>query len=266
MVSRILFSLTLVSMFLMSCEEEEVAIDCATVTLKATISEVSNATCLERGSASFTVADGLEPYEYSINGTSFVSTNVFDNLKAGTYTLHVRDENQCTTQFDFDILEDEGISSVETQVLQSAEGCGGTSGSVLVTVSSPNEGEIQYNIDGGEYSNESQFDNLPNGDHTIRVLDAAGCEEESLVYVPSGISYETNVKSIIELNCTLANCHVAGTSRVDFTVFSNVQAQADLIMERTGNTSMPPSSSNKVLTDTEIDLIACWVNDGAPNN
>lgn len=265
-MNKCLLFLGLIVLSLVGCNEENEEFDCGTITLELSVLETSNATCVLGGSASFSVLNGLEPYEYSINGTSFRTENSFDGLSAGNYTLSVRDENQCTAQLDFEIEEDPGILSVEIQVLQSANGCGGSSGSVLVTASSANQGEVRYNIDGGDYGVISQFDDLSNGDHIVAVIDELGCEDEAIVYIPSDISYSSSVKSIIDLNCAISGCHIAGTSRVDFTVFSNVQTQATNIRTRTQNGVMPPSDSDRSLTDTEIGTIACWVDDGALNN
>lgn len=49
------------------------------------------------GSITVTVSGGTPPYQYSINnGTSFSNSNVFTGLKAGNYTVLVKDNNGCT--------------------------------------------------------------------------------------------------------------------------------------------------------------------------
>jgi hypothetical protein len=47
------------------------------------------------GSITVTAANGVAPYEYSIDGGTFGSVNVFSGLKAGTYTIAVRDAKNC---------------------------------------------------------------------------------------------------------------------------------------------------------------------------
>jgi uncharacterized repeat protein (TIGR03803 family) len=48
---------------------------------------------------SFTVigTGGVSPYKYSINGTNFQNSGVFNNLKAGTYNVSIRDANNCSS-------------------------------------------------------------------------------------------------------------------------------------------------------------------------
>ena len=46
-------------------------------------------------------------------------------------------------------------------------------------------------------------------------------------------------------------------------IFANVQGNAGQIKTLTGNRTMPAEGS---LTQAEIDMIACWVDDGAVAN
>ncbi|MDF9795387.1 hypothetical protein OKW21_000650 [Catalinimonas alkaloidigena] len=43
------------------------------------------------GNITVTVINGVGPYEYKLNDNIYQSTNVFDNLAAGDYTIYVRD-------------------------------------------------------------------------------------------------------------------------------------------------------------------------------
>jgi hypothetical protein len=48
------------------------------------------------GSITVSASGGLAPYTYSINGTSFQTSNVFSNLTNGSYSVVVRDANSCS--------------------------------------------------------------------------------------------------------------------------------------------------------------------------
>lgn len=50
------------------------------------------------------VEGGVQPYEYSLDGTTFQSEGRFDNLMSGTETVTARDAGGCTTSMQF-ILE-----------------------------------------------------------------------------------------------------------------------------------------------------------------
>ncbi|WP_291286545.1 T9SS type B sorting domain-containing protein [Flavobacterium sp.] len=47
------------------------------------------------GSITITAGSGLAPYEYSIDGTTYQTSNIFGTLTQGTYTVYVRDAKKC---------------------------------------------------------------------------------------------------------------------------------------------------------------------------
>jgi hypothetical protein len=58
----------------------------------------TNVSCFGLGNGSITInaSGGKSPYEYSINnGTSYQSSNIFNNLTPATYQIVVRGANGC---------------------------------------------------------------------------------------------------------------------------------------------------------------------------
>ena len=83
---------------------------------------------------------------------------------------------------------------------------------------------------------------------------------------PGGTSFSVEIQPIITLNCAVAGCHVSGQQRPSLETYSEIAANADKIKFRTSNGTMPPSTSGLSLNQSEIDAIACWVDDGAQDN
>lgn len=84
---------------------------------------------------------------------------------------------------------------------------------------------------------------------------------------PQVTTYSMVIEPILAENCALPSCHDGSNpSLPDWTVVENVQQQAEEIQQRTGNRTMPPSGSNKLLTSVQIANIACWVDNGALDN
>ncbi len=84
---------------------------------------------------------------------------------------------------------------------------------------------------------------------------------------PEVITYSAVIEPILAENCILSGCHDGSNpSLPNWNLFENVQANAAGIKERTGNRTMPPSNSGKILSAMEIDNIACWVDGGAQDN
>ena len=81
------------------------------------------------------------------------------------------------------------------------------------------------------------------------------------------VSFQNEIKPILETNCIKSGCHNGDNVAVkNWSVFANVQAKAQEIKIRTGNKSMPRDIAPTGLPQEQIDLIACWVNQGAKNN
>lgn len=57
------------------------------------------------GIATITASGGISPYSYKLNDNSYVSTNVFENLVAGDYTVTVKDSRDSTKTKDFAITQ-----------------------------------------------------------------------------------------------------------------------------------------------------------------
>ncbi|MEZ0131051.1 SprB repeat-containing protein, partial [Flavobacterium sp. LBUM151] len=69
-----------------------------TTTPTATFTQ-TNVSCVggNDGSIIVTAADGILPYQYSINGGAFQSSNIFTGLTAGTYNIVIQDAKQCSS-------------------------------------------------------------------------------------------------------------------------------------------------------------------------
>ncbi len=75
----------------------------------------TNATgCNSLGTITATAGGGMGNYQYSINGGSYQTSNVFTGLYAGTYTVTVRDGNGCTTNAAARTLTDNGSDQYES--------------------------------------------------------------------------------------------------------------------------------------------------------
>ena len=80
---------------------------------------IINASCIGCSNGSITVytSGGSSPYQYSKNGGSFQSPNVFSGLSAGTYSIQVKDANSCTSTTQFvTILQPPVVTSISPTV------------------------------------------------------------------------------------------------------------------------------------------------------
>ncbi|MBL0316874.1 MAG: hypothetical protein IPP69_14355 [Flavobacteriales bacterium] len=96
------------------------------------------------------------------------------------------------------------------------------------------------------------------------------CKKESSKKTPtcdgSHPTYNSAIKSIINGNCNSSGCHNAGSSNGDFTSYSGLAPylnNGSFKREVLTNQTMPENGS---LSQTQLNSIQCWVNDGYPEN
>lgn len=268
-LDKLLFGFALLTItFLISCGGGgDDPIPCSEIQWDVLITAKTDATCTSQGSFTIEVESGGEPpFVYSLEGGPGQATGTFSNLDAGIYTVVITDANSCMAGGQVPIELDGNTITFTTSTADS--GCGTSNGSITVAdASTTGTSNFEYSLDGGAFGTTSTFEGLNRGIYSVTVRDGDQCTEtEQNIHVKSGILYSASVASIIDSNCAITDCHVAGTGRQDFTVLSTVQSNAAGILSRTSNGSMPPSSSGRTLTDDQKEAIACWVDDGAPDN
>jgi hypothetical protein len=159
-------------------------------------------------------------------------------------------------------------SNISLEILSIKDAvCGTSTGNIEVSASGGTS-PYTFNLDGGSISNsEGIFREVKQGVFKVNVIDANNCSvsKEVTVNASGEVSFSASISRILEANCTLPSCHVPeeGTSRQNLTDFVVVQQLASEIKRRTQNRQMPKEGS---ITQTEIDLIACWVDGGALDN
>lgn len=138
----------------------------------AITASVQAASCnTSSGSITANASGGTAPLEYSINGTTFQSSNVFSNLAAGSYTLYVKDAVQCYATLPVTISN---ISLPLVSAFTIPATCNSSDGSV---VASGTGGTTPYtfSINGTVYQSSGTFSNLAAGFYTVYIKDDRGC-------------------------------------------------------------------------------------------
>lgn len=205
---------------------------------------------------------GEGPYTYSINGQAFQGDGNFVSLHAGVYTVGVTDANQCTAKADNVSVVATGFTIVADVTPDNA--CLGGTGTVTLQVSDAAP-PYAYKLAEGEYTTNNTFTELQAGEHSIVVKDNSDCEVFLNVTIPrgnSGVSWEHEILPIVKASCALSGCH-DGLLQPDLRKYEKAHFYAPLMKKYTQDGSMPFDGS---ITQQEIDLIACWVDDGAPLN
>jgi hypothetical protein len=263
-LSSVILLYLLGSALLESCTSESGPdpVDCNTNPVAIQSISSSEATCgLSDGSLVITADGGTGEFMYSINGTDFQPSNSFQNLDAGNYTVTVMDNNECSASGSAIIESSSGL--MITTELTSESGCDSSNGALLVDVTG-GTGPYQYKLNDEPFQDNADFSGLEAGTYDVMARDVNGCEISSTVEVTRGTSLEDEVMPILMANCAISGCHDGNNNLADWSDIGSVLANASNIKTRTGNGTMPPGDDT--LTNEEILAIACWVDDGAPNN
>ncbi|MCF6361110.1 MAG: T9SS type A sorting domain-containing protein [Cyclobacteriaceae bacterium] len=153
------------------------------------------------GSLSVTATGGTSPYTYSLDGTNFQSSNVFENLGGGTYGAQVRDANYValtsgcnatTGRWSITIIEPTALStSVATTDLVCA---GAQSGEIVVTASG-GTAPLEYSIDGSTFQSSATFSGLDGGSYSVITRDANSCNVTDNVTLTEPAAFSSGVLS-----------------------------------------------------------------------
>ena len=114
---------------------------------------------------------GAPPLEYSLNGTDFQSSNFFENLANGAYTVTVRDANGCTGAAGAVVEVDqlEALVSLTTPI-----SCHGDATGVITVNAAGGVMPYLYSLNGIDFQNGKVFSGLSAGMYTVVVKDDSG--------------------------------------------------------------------------------------------
>jgi len=248
-----------------ACSSDDDPVDCATAGPVMSLDGVNNATgCSSNdGAIKVSVSGGKEPYSFFLNEMAVGSSAEINNLQAGSYSVLVRDANHCSSSLDNVTIVSQDFSFITT--IQPSTSCLVGNGSVSVDVdgSSP---PYTFRLGNGNFTSDNFFSALKTGNHIVTVQDNNNCTVTLSITIPqgtTGTSWSNDIKPIFEKNCAVTGCHNGVSRSNNFREYASAKSFAKTIKSKTQDRSMPFDGS---LTQDQIDLIACWVDDGALQN
>ncbi|MFN3343305.1 MAG: choice-of-anchor L domain-containing protein, partial [Flavobacteriales bacterium] len=146
-----------------------------------TITATVSSTCGQaNGSVTIVGSGGTAPYNYSLNGGPFVGSGVFTNLLPGSYTIVVRDANNCTVSTPVNITINALLTPIASVTNQTNVSCaGGINGSALIGITG-GTAPFSYDLNPAVGPNpppqaSNSFTGLAAGNYTVIVTDANNC-------------------------------------------------------------------------------------------
>lgn len=172
---------------------------------------VTDASCKGRsnGVINLSVTGGTAPYTYEWSNNSTTNEPSLSGLAAGTYSVVIRDANQCTFTAN-DIVVSEPNSSLTATANPTDVKCfGQNDGEISLTLTNAVE-PVTYLWSNEETS--SSVSGLGPGTYSVEVTDANGC------IVVENITIEEPNALIVELNKTAITCSGANDGKLTATV------------------------------------------------
>ena len=142
---------------------------------------------------------GTPPYQYSLDRGAYQPTNQFANVGADTWTLMVKDANNCTQTGTAIITQPPVIVPV---ISSTNSTCGNANGSLLISASGGSGARYTYSLDGTTFQTSGLFSGKSSGTYAISVKDTAGC-----VVTTTGDIQDSNGPSFGSISSTNVTCN-----------------------------------------------------------
>jgi gliding motility-associated-like protein len=174
-------------------------------TLVASFSGTKNVTCYGNsdGAIEINATGGLQPYNFSMNGGSTLSSASFNGLVAGQYKFVISDSEGCKYNLSTNITEPSDLN-LSLSNLDSAY-CNLANAS-LSLIASGGQGSLNYSID--DFISQQPigfFNSLEPKKYLTKVRDSNGCADTLTVFVPSVSSVELTLIDTKEISCNGAS-------------------------------------------------------------
>jgi len=135
----------------------------------------SDITC--NGAADGTIAinatGGTGILQYSIDGSTFQTSNSFSGLMAGNYSIKVKDANNCEVTVGTETIIEPTLLS--TSVSKTDLICSGSQAGEIEIVALGGTTPLEYAIDGSSFQTTPTFSGLSGGAYSVTTKDANGC-------------------------------------------------------------------------------------------
>ncbi|MBN8703748.1 MAG: gliding motility-associated C-terminal domain-containing protein [Bacteroidetes bacterium] len=221
--------------------------------ISATLSAVSSICTAANGSITTAVSGGVPSYSFLWNNSS-TNQNI-NSLASGTYTVTVRDANNCTKNFSATVNNTgAGTASI---VSQSNILCfGGNNGIATATITG---GTSPYNYNWSNSSTSNTINNLTAGVYTLTIGDANGCSSQTSVTITqpsqlSGSITSNTLNCFGDINGTATALGSGGTNPYTYS-WSNSSTQQTISGVSAGFYSVLITDNNNCTTTKNVTIL-----------
>lgn len=145
---------------------------------------------LNNGTITVFASGGTLPYQYTINGGTPQSGNMFTGLAAGSYSIRVIDANGCSTTLPVTVSPGTPLNAT---VVKTDVSCNGAAnGTIAVTISNGTP-PYQYSLDNATWQTSNTFTGLASGTYTVYYKDNNACSNSQNVIIAQPLLLNASV-------------------------------------------------------------------------
>jgi gliding motility-associated-like protein len=180
------------------------------------------------GSISFNPTPS-DTYTYSWSPNVSVSSSA-TGLAAGTYTISVLNSTGCQKDTTVSLNSTGGITGISVSTIQPS--CGQANGTVNLGVVSGGTAAYEYNFNGTGFSTVTSYSSLNAGTYTLSVLDASGCDYDTLISLtnaggPVGMSLSVTPNTCSSLGSITVTNVDGGTPSYEYSLNNGTFASSN---------------------------------------
>lgn len=153
------------------------------------------------GQLSIQAAGGNGGYTYSQEGTNYQSNNVFSGLKAGVYSIFVKDITGCVKALQSSATTLVEPSALEMNFQSTAVKCKGEATGSFTANASGGVGAYVYSIDNVNFLSTNQFTGLNAGNYMVSLKDANNCLLQKSVQITEPTVVLANFDILSQVLC-----------------------------------------------------------------
>jgi hypothetical protein len=145
--------------------------------VSATLIDKKDVVCAgdNEGIIEINAAGGVAPYQFVLDGNLTQSDGKFSSLEAGSYTVLVKDKNQCESTIAVSVLSNNPAPQITTTI-NSVKCFGESNGSIDVSLAGGSP-PFQYSWSGFNQTTAS-LGNLRAGTYILKITDNVGCVDD----------------------------------------------------------------------------------------
>ncbi|MEO6830850.1 MAG: gliding motility-associated C-terminal domain-containing protein [Chitinophagaceae bacterium] len=151
------------------------------------------------GSIIVGVNGGTPNYTFAMGTGGYSTSNTFTNLKAGTYTFHIKDSKGC--QKDTTVTLTEPTRIVIDSVIVTQVKCHGDNSGTATLYAHDGTPPYTYAKDSDPYSGSNLVTGFNAGTHVVHVKDANGCIRDSSILLTEPAALSFTVPGINQPTC-----------------------------------------------------------------